>query len=149
MQVVEDYFYIPIMAKIKQTKPSRHMKPLKFMPYIQEPKLCVVTHMTQYLKLTLPLQRCSSLFISYIKPYKAVSRDTLRRWCKEVMRMSGIGVSKYSSHSSRSAATSLARQKGISMVNICQFAGWSHEKTFANHYQKDIEENTCFQTQIM
>ena len=149
LKVVDNSLYIPIMEKVKQTKASKHMKPLKFMPYIKEPKLCVVTHLTQYLKLTTPRRQCSSLFISYIKPYKAVTRDTLRRWCKEIMKMSGINITKYSSHSSRSAATSLAKQKGMSMALICQFAGWSNEKTFARFYNKDIEENTCFQDKIM
>ena len=70
LKVVDNSLYIPIMEKVKQTKASKHMKPLKFMPYIKEPKLCVVTHLTQYLKLTTPRRQCSSLFISYIKPYK-------------------------------------------------------------------------------
>ena len=149
--IIEDCLCIPIMAKIKQTKPSRHMEPLKFVPFLKEPKLCVVQHITQYLKKTAPLRQCSSLFLSYVKPHKAVSRDTIRRWCKDVLRSSGIDINKYTSHSSRSAATSKAKQKGISLTAISKYAGWSSERTFALHYDKEIVSNkdNVFQLNIM
>ena len=151
IKVLDDCLYIPIMGKIKQTKPSKHMAPLKFMPYLKEPKLCVVTHLTQYLEKTTPLRQCSSLFISYIKPYKAVSRDTIRRWCREVLHNSGIDINTYSSHSSRSAASSKAREKGVSLRDIAKYAGWASESTFSKHYNKEVISNkdSLFQTHLM
>ena len=37
----------------------------------------------------------NSLFISYIKPYKAVSSATIGRWIRSVMSCSGIDCEKY------------------------------------------------------
>ena len=37
---------------IKQTKPTKHMAPLRFQIYNKEPRLCVVAHLTEYLKRT-------------------------------------------------------------------------------------------------
>ena len=48
---------IPIMEKIKQTKPSKHMSPLMFKCYPTEPNLCVVTHLSIYLKKTKCLRK--------------------------------------------------------------------------------------------
>ena len=76
---------IPIMEKIKQTKPSNHMLPLKFKGYPTESKLCVVTHLSIYLKKTKSLRKSSKLFVSYIKPHKAIIKETLARWCKNLL----------------------------------------------------------------
>jgi len=37
---IEESIAIPIMSKIKQTMPGKHMKPLFFRPYENDPKLC-------------------------------------------------------------------------------------------------------------
>ena len=50
------------------------------------------------------------LLISYVKPYKSASRDTISRWLKTIMQKSGIDVNKYGSHSVRTAATSKANE---------------------------------------
>ena len=134
----ETTLYIPIMAKIKQTKPGMHMKPLKFKAY-SDKKLCVLTHLSEYISRTEKLVRNEpNLFISYIKPHKAVTKDTIARWCKCTLLLSGIDISKYSTHSSRSAASSKAKEKGIPVDR----AGWSNEKTFATFYQRPIESES-------
>ena len=76
------------------------------------------------------------LFISYQKPHKAVSKDSIARWCKEVMTNAGIDMTSFVSHSSRSAASSYAHAKGASLKDICAACGWATEKTFALHYKK-------------
>ena len=78
-----------------------------------------------------------------------MGRDTISRWCKNILARSGIDVNAYSSHSSRAAATSKAKERGLSMAHIQKFAGWSNEKTFALFYQKDIIQNTVFQSSIL
>ena len=53
------------------------------------------------------------------------------------MKLSGIDVQKYSTHSARSAASSKAKSMAMSLKNI-KYAGWKSEKTFAQHYDKHI-----------
>ena len=149
IKIVEDIIFIPIMSTIKQSRPGHHIEPLKFKCYTQEPKLCVVTHLTVYLQKTKPLRKTKKLFLSLQKPHSAVSKDTISRWCKDILKLSGIDTSIYSSHSSRSAATSMARKKGMSLASIVKYAGWSNESTFARFYSKDIVPNEVFQQKLM
>ena len=52
IKILDNKFVITIMSLIKQTKPTKHMALLCFQIYNKEPKLCVVTHLSQYLKRT-------------------------------------------------------------------------------------------------
>ena len=133
--------YIPIMHVIKQTRPGNHLKPLEFKPY-KDKKLCVISHLTEYLERTkLLVPNEEKLVVSFIKPHKAVPKDTISKWCKSVLKMSNIDTSKYSTHSSRSAATSKALTKGIPMKTIIDSAGWKNERIFATMYNREIEND--------
>ena len=48
----------------------------------------------RYLEVTLPLGKGYSLFISTIKPYNLISRNTLTYWLKESLRERGINLDK-------------------------------------------------------
>ena len=78
------------MSLIKQTKPVKHMAPLCFQIYNKEPKLRVVSHPTEYLKRTKSYRDTDKLFLTCIKPYRAASKDTISRWCKSIIKESGI-----------------------------------------------------------
>ena len=54
------------------------------------------------------------------------------------MELSGIDIQKYSTHSTRSAATSKAKSVAM-LLKTLQNVGWKSEKTFAQHYNKQIE----------
>ena len=43
-------------------------------------------------------------------------------------------------YTSRAAASSLAKTKGISINEIMDSAGWSSEKSFSRHYNKIVEQ---------
>ena len=132
--------FIRIMQKIKQSKPGNHIYPLSFKTYPKDTKLCAVAHLKRYIQLTQDLRSSDKLFISHAKPHQAISRDTISRWCKTVMELSGIDIQKYSTHSTRLAASSKAKSIGMSLKNIIKCAGWKSEKIFTQHYDKQIEE---------
>ena len=131
--------FIPIIQKIKQSKPGNHIYPLSFKTYPKDTKLCVVAHLKRYIELTQDLRSSDKLFISYTKPYQVISKDTISRWWKTVMELSGIDIQKYYTHSTRSAASSKVKSMGMSLKNV-KCAGWKSVKTFAQHYDKQIEE---------
>ena len=59
-----------------------------------------------------PEQLCKehlNLLLSYVKPSKHVSKDTIFRWIMQVLEAAGIDVKKYSAHSRKAAFTSKAR----------------------------------------
>ena len=63
--------------------------------------------------------------------------------------MTNAGIHpNFVSHSSRSAASSYAKTKGVSLRDICDACGWSNEKTFATHYQKDILGHTMAEAML-
>ena len=82
----------------------------------------------------------NSLFISYIKPYKAVTSVTIGRWIRSVMLSSGIDCDKYKAHSVRSASTSRAKNCQIPIQEIMKTAGWSSARTFCQFYDKKVED---------
>ena len=45
IKVLGDRCVIPIYDLIKQSQPGRHLKPLEFPVYLEDPKLCVVENL--------------------------------------------------------------------------------------------------------
>ena len=135
IKVLNGTCYIPFYVKLKHTRRGHHLAPLEFKVYNKDPKLCVLTNLTEYLKKTNSVRADGALFISYQKPHRRVSKDTISRWVKHMMCNAGIDPN-FVTHSSRSAASSFAHLKGVSLKDICNACGWSSAKTFAAHYQK-------------
>ena len=132
IQEMDDRYRITICEKLKQSKPRRHLAPIDLLSFHSDKKLCVVEHLKEYLQRTKRLREDhSQLLISYVKPFKPVSKDTISRWVKQVLESAGININKYSAHSSRAASTSSCKAKGLSLTVIMQSAGWSNSSTFA------------------
>ena len=93
-----------------------------------------------YLSKTKQIRKSCQLLVSYIKPRKAISRDTLARWTIGILKLAGVNTTKYASHSTRGAMLSKARQLGISVKRILVHAGWKTARSFAQHYNKRIEK---------
>ena len=149
IKVLFDKCIIPIYEKLKQTTKRRHLSPIEFRVYLREEKLCVVDNLKWYLKKTFKLRRHSKLFLATIKPNGPVSRDTISRWCRSMMKSAGIDTTQYSSHSTRSAASSYAKQKGVPLGKIIGAGGWSRESTFAQYYDKEIEVNQTIGEELL
>lgn len=134
-------FYIPSL--LKQSRPGFHQKPLEFVSYPQDRKLCPVTMIKTYLGLTKNVrsrEKYSKFFLSYGQPYRPVGSTTIARWVTDILSKSGIDTTTFTAHSTRSASTSKAKQN-LSLSEIAQAAGWAGSQTFARHYNKPIVEN--------
>ena len=142
MQKLPGKYVFTIGAKLKTTKPGRHIDPIELTAFTPDINLCVVTHLDQYLIKTEQLRGSTSkLLISYVKPHKAVSNTTIGKWCKSVLKDAGIDVTEFTSHSGRSASTSYASQTSLTLKEILRAGGWSNAQTFTKHYQKPILRN--------
>ena len=51
-------------------------------------------------------------------PNRLVSKGSVARWCKYIMKLSEIDVEQYCVHSSRSATSSYAKSRGVSLKNM-------------------------------
>ena len=111
---------------IKQSRPGYRPPPIILQAYPNDKSLCVYSYLTEYLKQTQPLRGAETqLFISFTKPHKAISKETLSRWIRTVMSSAGIDVASFKPHSTTSAATSKAKAACIPMDEILRTAGWS------------------------
>ena len=72
------------------------------------------------------------LFISFIKPHKAVSTATVARWIKSVLSAAGTDTSVFKSHSVRGASVTHKYVQGVPVVDILRMADWSSEHSFVN-----------------
>ena len=95
----------------------------------------------EYIKRTEPLRENNTkLFISFVKPHNSVSKDTLSRWLKNLLSLSGIDTSIFVAYSVRSAACSAAHRNKVPINVILSSAGWSQDNTFKRFYKK----TSCF-----
>ena len=90
-QLLKSQFMFKVLSKVKHTKPGRHLQDLKFKAYAPDRMLCIYTCLQKYLAVMKPLRGDETkLLISFNKPYQGVSRDTIRRWIKQVLSNSGV-----------------------------------------------------------
>ena len=96
-----------LVEALKQSHPGYHQQPIRLDKYDVEPKLCVYSCITEYLKRTDTI--CSDinqLLITYSRPYRVASADTSSCWSKQFLFLAGIDTSRYKCHSTRAFATS-------------------------------------------
>jgi hypothetical protein len=122
-------------------------QPLLVLPYFQDrPEICPAKLLVDYLNVTSNLRDSnnhSSLFISTKKPHGKVSAQTISRWIKNTLEVSGIDVTIFTAHSTRHASTSKAHKLGVNLDLIRKTAGWSGTSTtFARFYNKVITSDS-------
>ena len=135
----DDKCVIVYSSLLKQTRVGHHLSPLSLERF-EEKRLCIVSHLTEYIRRTQALRQGSELFISFTKPHKHISRDTLSRWIKTVLETAGLDLSQFSAHSTRAASTSAAYCREVSVEKIMQAAGWSSKRTFSKFYCKPVDQ---------
>ena len=125
---------------MKHTKANRPLEPLIYHHYPDNEKLCIVKCLQSYIGIrnTLVTRDIKDLIISYGKPHKPVSSETISRWIKDELSKAGVDTSVFKAHSCRSASSSKARDAGISVSEILKKGGWKSVHTFKTFYSRDI-----------
>ena len=77
-------------------------------------------------------------FLTHRRPYHPASKDTLARWIKEVLKLSGIDTSQNAAQSCRTASSSKAKMSGVPMEQILKCGQWKSTHTFVHSYDKQI-----------
>lgn len=143
MKEVPDGYEFLLTAHIKQSRPGYKAPTVVLRAYPDNPSLCVCTCLKEYLKRTKPLRGTETkLFVSFTKPYKRVSRETLSRWIRTVMTSAGVDTTIFKPHSTRAAATSRAKTSSVPIQEILKTAGWSSSRCFDKFYDKPVESST-------
>jgi len=136
---------------LKHFRPGKAGMQIKFQAFNLNQNLCVYSILKLYLKVTEKIRGDEKqLLISYKKPHYKVSKDTISRWIKTVMKAAGVDVSIFKPHSTRSAATCAANNNDIPVENILAAAGWSSAKTFQAWYNKPvIKDSNTFASGVL
>jgi len=124
---------------LKHSRPGISSQRIVLSSYPHNVDLCVVTVLNEYIKQTEPLRGDESkLLISYVKPHKRITTDTLSRWLKFVMHLAGVDTAIFHAHSCRSASTSKVQRSDVPIDIILTAAGWSRVTTFRQYYDKPL-----------
>lgn len=139
-----DKIEIKIPEKIK-TSNYNQPQPILILPFFKtRPAICLAKTINFYINKTKNLRNKESgrLILTFKKPYKPATTQTLSRWIKEVLKRSGINTDVYSSYSTRHASTSAALRGGVNIEIIRKRAGWTkNSNTFAKFYNKPLEKD--------
>ena len=150
IRVTSDCVEIAVTDLLKQSRPGDIGAKLTLQALPGDKKLCVVHYLREYICRTKPLRNLEKgLFVCYKKPHKKASKQTLARWIKSVLKMSGIDTKQFKAHSTRSAATSMAQRNNFPLIDILKQAGWKKETTFVKFYLKPTRNDLSFGNNIL
>lgn len=151
IHAVNDGLEIVITEQIKTSRPGSTLPRLSIPKLVEEPRLCVASHLLAYVNATKMLRQGEDqLFISHQAPHKPVGKQTIAHWIKDTLSQSGINTSTYTAHSVRHASTSAAKKRGLSVNAIRKTAGWSPSSLiFAKHYDRPITADTQFARTVL
>lgn len=131
----------------KQDRPA-HFGSKIFVPAFKENKkldpkraLAIYLSRTEQFRTTLSKTDELCLFLSYIKPHKPVTSQTIANWITEAIKICYSKKLKVNAHSTRSLGPSWALFKGASMSSIMKAADWSRENTFTKFYLRNVENS--------
>lgn len=134
---------IKITEQIKTSKPGT-FHPELVLPFFKDrPGLCVASAVLDYVKHTHDLrnENTRNLFITSIKPYRAVTSQTIGHWIKSLLSRAGINMTQFTAYSAKHAAESAAYKNGVDITTIRRSAGWaSGSNTFFKFYNRPIQE---------
>ncbi len=144
VNLFDDKVIFYINTPLKTTRPGHHNGILRFNSFPQDPDICVVVHIHEYVSRTESLRpqflpgKDRLFFITYGTPHQDASRDSIRRWMKDFFRNAGIDPAEFSPHSTRGASTSAATLTNVPINTILRTGGWSCESTFTRHYNLTV-----------
>ena len=135
LQLSDDCARFRIMSMLKTTSPKKQIGNLvvKIPRFENNSNLCALSALKEYIKRTDPLRSDNKLFIS---------TRTLARWMKLLLASSGIDTAVFSAHSFRSASSTCAFAKGVSLDEIISTADWSNARTFHDFYLKPLQKDS-------
>lgn len=142
-------------GNIKQCRPKFNIRIVEFKAFDCDPRLCVFRTLKEYVKRTETIRQDlgnenAKLLVSYVKPHRGVSKDTIARWIRMFLEKCGVDTKKFTAGSVRHAATSVAKAARVPITTIMAKAGWTQEATFAKFYDRSvIEETDEFQEAVL
>lgn len=108
-----DGFYILYSEVLKHSKVGKALGILHIDRFYANKRVCLAFCLKEYLARTRKLRKkdrsgkpCGKLILSYEGPYAAVGSQTIARYIRQTLNMSGINTKIFTAHSTRGASTS-------------------------------------------
>lgn len=144
IKIYSDKIIILIDDLIKTSGIGRAQPVINLPFFSQDLSICPATTLQCYMNIS-SSHRTSlndKLFLTYKKPFRPATSQTISRWLKDTLSASGIDTSIFSAHSTRHASTSSAARSGISIDIIRRSAGWTDQSSvFANFYNRPMVDS--------
>ena len=139
-KIDEEKLIILPNSSLKHTKPSQPLQAIAYDKFNGNPKLCVVECVKLYIEIRKELvpPEIKRFLVTYGRPHKAASDDTISRWIKNNISSTGIDIDVFKAHSTRSTSSSKAKQVGILYTKMLKTGSWRGASTFSKHYDKHI-----------
>ena len=139
IKIYEDKLIILPNSSLKH-KPSRILQAILYRKFNGNPKICVIECAKHYIEIRRELvpPEIKQFLVTYGKPHKAASDDTISRWIKNTISSAGIDIDVFKAHSTRSASSSKAKKVVIPYTEILKRGSWKGANTFTKHYDKHI-----------
>ena len=147
MTKTEEQFVFHLTEHLKQNRPGSVLSNICARRYRQE-ELCVYRTIEHYLERTAKLRRSSKLLVSFVKPHDKVTTNTVSRWIKTLLSMSGIDTTKFKAHSTRVASASKAGNSLPTDV-ILKHVGWASDCVFRKFYDKPVRQDDLFANTVL
>ena len=119
---------------LKTSRPGVHQF-VEICEFLEESSICPLTCLENYIERTKELRMSSNLFISFQKPHKAVTTQTISRWLSILLNEAGLSRKKFTSHSTRMASSSKAFHY-TDINSVLKTVGWTREATFGKFYNR-------------
>lgn len=111
----------------------------------EDPTLCIVTNIQAYLFKTRDIRAKYALrrdggpfFVGTRPPYQGVTAQTVSKWIRRVLSLSGISTKRYGAHSTRGVSGSVMVLMNVPIKEVLERAAWKSESTFRVFYHKPI-----------
>ena len=136
-----------IFDRLKTSRSGHPAKVVKCVSWDAQ-ELDVAFYVQMYMNKTLNLRWRSyrrglgkpvQLFLSH-KTGLPVTKSTISRWIKEVMRMAGIDTNTFLPGSTRGASVSAAARRGASITNILIAGDWTNLGTYQRFYGRTLDD---------
>lgn len=147
----DDCIVFGLDEPLKMSKAGKALEVIKCKNFPKDKDLCIVHTAKEYLKRSDLFRKTKNqrLFISYVRPFKPVTKNTLARWLKFILWKAGINIVTFQAHSFRGASASMLAALNVSVADILNKGKWSTDCTFRKHYLKPIVEFNDVSTHLL
>ena len=139
VSIKNDAWEFSLAGHTKVSRPGHPARKIYLPAFPDNPKICVVRTLQEYRSRKETRRQSSRLLISFVRPFKPISSQTMSRWLGKTMQLTGIAchfTDHSTGHSTRSASTSTAARAGVLLDTILVAADWSSSETFKRVYLK-------------